>query len=194
MSQPGTRDPENTKAHDSLEMWQAAGIMPTCFTKLRVLDMACGCAIRSLALAQKSTGIFVTCLDRPEVLPAAGDLAQRMNVALQVTLCPGDLLIADLGAARYDACLLGAVTCYLAEQQNRDIFRRIKTALIAGGLLVLDVPTLAGTPGESVSSSPLAPWNSEDAGRSVAVYDGWLKDAGFREVKQVGKTWLVANK
>lgn len=171
------------KAHQSLDMWQAAGIMPTRFTRLRVLDIACGCGMRSMALAQKSTGILVTCVQQPHTLQAARDLAQRLNVAPQVTLCAGDMATAELGVALYDVCLLGQINRYLAEPQSRDLYRRIKSALLPGGLLILDVAGPARKPEESA-----------DAQRPFDTYSAWLKDAGFRDVKLASKLWLVANR
>lgn len=52
----------------SLELWAKAGIVVDESTRLRLLDIACGCAVKSLVLALKSPGVQVTCLDQPLVL------------------------------------------------------------------------------------------------------------------------------
>lgn len=65
-----------------------------------------------------------------------------------------DLLPADFGAARYDACLLGQITDSLTPAQNCDLFRRVHTALRPGGTLVIDVP---------VTGARASEWTQMDA-------------------------------
>lgn len=91
----------------SLEMWQAAGIKTEHQESLRLLDIAFGCAIKSLVLAQASPIVRVTCLDSAEVLVVARDLAERMGVESQVVFKPVNLLDADFGENQFDAALLG---------------------------------------------------------------------------------------
>lgn len=91
----------------SLEMWHAAGVWPEGRKAIQILDIACGCAIKSFALAQSSLDVQVTCLDSSDVLDVARDLAGRMAVSAQVTFFPADLFTADLGANQFDAALIG---------------------------------------------------------------------------------------
>jgi len=86
----------------SLEMWQAAGIKTEHRESLRILDIACGCAIKSLALAQASPNVRVTCLDTADVLVVARDLAERMGVESQVVFKPANLLDTDFGQDLYN--------------------------------------------------------------------------------------------
>ena len=135
----------------SLEMWSKAGIIPEKFPRLRVLDLACGCAIKSMVLLRKSPNVKLTCLDSPMVLEVARDLAERWGVTSQVSFMPANLFTADLGDAAYDACLLGQVTHYLTQQQNTELYKRIYRALIPGGMLLLDVPMATAQPDEGSS-------------------------------------------
>ncbi|MCL4298624.1 MAG: methyltransferase domain-containing protein [Anaerolineae bacterium] len=179
----------------SLELWQAAGIRPNAHSLLSILDLACGCAIKSLSLAQRSPTVQVTCLDRSTVLKVTRDLAARMNVLGQVQFRPADLLTANLGEAQYQVCLLGQITHYLSEAQNCALFQRVYTALQPGGTLVLDVPMSTGTPQESSSFVSLFLWASGGgAAHSFESYRQWLKEAGFREVKALGERWTSAVK
>jgi len=179
----------------SLEMWERAGILVDESPRLRVLDIACGCAIKSLVLAQKSPGVQVTCLDQPLVLESARDLAQRWGLLTQVRWMPDNLLIADLGEAQYDACLLGQVSHYLTEQQNRDLFSRICLALVPDGRLVLDVPMGIVQPDENSSFLSLVLW-ANSGGRAYAFeeYRAWLLEAGFAAVSQLGPRLLLAQR
>jgi cyclopropane fatty-acyl-phospholipid synthase-like methyltransferase len=176
-------------------MWQTAGIQPEPGSRLRILDIACGCAIKSLVLAEKSPAVQVTCLDSAEVLAVARDLAQRMQILSQVTFQPENLLTADLGKARYDTCLLGQITHYLTEQQNRDLFQRIHAALLPDGILVIDCPMATEQPSESTSFLTLVLWaNGGGASHSFEAYRAWLQDAGFGQVRQMSERWLCTTR
>ena len=177
----------------SVEMWAKAGIVVDKSTSLRVLDIACGCAIKSFVLAQKSPGVQVTCLDQPLVLESARDLAERWGVLSQVRWMPDNLLTVDLGEAQYDAWLLGQVSHYLTEQQNRDLFARICLALVPGGKLVLDVPMGTEQPNEDSSFLSLALW-ANSGGRAYAFeeYQSWLLEARFEVVHQLSLRLLMA--
>ena len=179
----------------SLEMWAKAGIVVEESARLRVLDIACGCAVKSLVLAQRSPGVHVTCLDQPLVLESARDLAERWGVSSQVRWMPDNLLTADLGEAQYDACLLGQVTHYLTEQQNRHLFGRIFRALVSSGRLVLDVPMRTEQPDENSSFLSLFLW-ANSGGRAYAFveYRAWLLDAGFEAVHQLSPRLLSAQR
>jgi SAM-dependent methyltransferase len=179
----------------SLEMWAKAGILVEESTRLRVLDIACGCAIKSLVLAQKSPSVQVSCLDQPLVLESARDLAERWGVASQVRWMSDNLLTADLGEAQYDACLLGQVTHYLTEQQNRDLFCRVFRALVPGGRIVLDVPMETDQPDENNGLLSLVLWTNS-GGRAYAfeVYRAWILEAGFEAVHQLSPRLLSAER
>jgi len=177
----------------SLEMWAKAGIIAEETTRLRLLDIACGCAIKSLVLARKSPGIEVTCLDTPLVLEVARDLAERWGVLAQVHFLPDDLLSAGLGEAKYDACLLGQITHYLTEQQNCNLYRRICRALAPGGVLVLDVPMAAAQLDQGSSFLSFILWaNSGGRAYSFEEYRSWLVAAGFAAVCQHSERLLSA--
>jgi SAM-dependent methyltransferase len=177
----------------SLEMWPKVGIIPDKSLRLRLLDIACGCAIKSMVLAQKSPGVFLTCLDTPLVLEAARDLAERWGVLSQIRFMPGNLLTADLGEAQYDSCLLGQVTHYLTSEQNRDLFRRIYRTLLPGGVLILDVPMSTTRLDEASSFLSLLLWaNSGGRAYPFDEYRSWLLEAGFSTIIQRSDRLLSA--
>jgi SAM-dependent methyltransferase len=177
----------------SLELWKKAGIVPGKDTRLKLLDLACGCAIKSLALAQQAPGVQVTCLDTPLVLEAARDLAKRLGVGAQARYLSKDLLTVDLGVEKYDVCLLGQISHYLTGAQNRNLFGRILKALVPGGKLVLDVPMTGRKPDESTSFISLFLWaNSGGRAYTYEEYRIWLMMSGFKSVKQLSKRSLLA--
>ncbi len=179
----------------SLEMWQAAGIKTEHQERLRILDIACGCAIKSLALAQASPTVRVTCLDAADVLVVARDLAERMGVESQVVFEPANLLDTDFGENQFDAALTGQITHYLTKAQNASLFNRIYSALSPNGVLVVDCPMAADKPTEATSFLTLFLWaNSGGAAHSFEMYQAWLSDSGFRHIKQLSQRLLVAIK
>ncbi|NIQ78463.1 MAG: methyltransferase domain-containing protein [Anaerolineae bacterium] len=179
----------------SLEMWQAAGIKTGRQERLQILDIACGSAIKSLALAQASPNVEVTCLDTADVLVVARDLAERMGVESQVVLKPANLLDADFGKNQFDAALAGQITHYLTKAQNASLFHRIYSALSPNGVLVIDCPMATDEPSETTSFLTLVAWaNSGGAAHSFEMYRGWLSDSGFRHIRQLSERWVAAVK
>jgi SAM-dependent methyltransferase len=146
-------------------------------------------------LAQIKPAVRITCLDTPEVLVVARDLAQRLQIISQVTYQPGDLLSADLGENYYDAALLGQITHYITETQNLDLFRRIHAALKESGILIIDCPMTTDEPAELTSLLTLFLWaNSGGAAYTFDNYRDWLLVAGFQSVRQLSERWLAAAK
>jgi len=179
----------------SLEMWQAAGVKTEYQESLRILDIACGCAVKSLSLAQASPNVWVTCLDSAQVLLVARDLAERMGVESQVVFEPANILDADFGENQFDAALSGQITHYLTEAQNASLFHRIYSALSPNGVFVIDCPMATDEPAETTSFLTLVLWaNSGGAAHSFEMYQAWLSDSGFRQIKQLSERWLAAIK
>jgi SAM-dependent methyltransferase len=180
---------------NSLELWQAAGVEPQPDIPRRLLDLACGCAIKSFALAQRDPALHVTCVDTPRVLPVARALAERLGLLAQASFVTADLLTADFGVNRYDLCLLGQITHYLTPAQNRDLFRRAHAALRPGGALVLDVPMTGEQPSEWTAITSLLLWGRGGGGaHGVEAYREWLEEAGFASVRQLSERRLAAVK
>jgi len=179
----------------SLQMWQAAGIEPGRGQELRLADLGSGCAIKSLALAQADPAVHVTCLDRPEVLEVARDLASRLHITPQVTFRSGDLLSLDLGVRCYDVALLGQITQALTADQNVDLLSRVGRALKSDGLLVIDTIMAGEEPTELTSLITLLMWGtSGGAAHSFADYRTWLEASGFGQVTKLSQLWLTAVK
>jgi Dimerisation domain/Methyltransferase domain len=179
----------------SLEMWRLAGFEPGRTSPLRIVDLACGCAIKSLTLAQADPMVHITCVDRPEVLVVARDLAQRLGVSTQAQFLPQDLHTLDLGQARYDAALLGQITFYFTPEQDAELFRRVCAALTLGGALVIDTFMVSDQSGDWDYLASFFGW-ALGGGRaySFAEYRQWLETAGFDKVKQLSERWLSARK
>lgn len=184
-----------TRIPQSLALWHAAGIPPDDERARQILDIACGCAIKSFALAQVSPSVQIICLDSPAVLEVARDLARRMGIVARVVWRPANLLTADLGVSKFDAALVGQITHYLTPEQNRDLFRRIHAALKPGGTLVIDCPMAGAAPEETTCFLTLFLWaNGGGAAHAFAMYRAWLSDSGFQAVTPLSDRSLAAQK
>ncbi len=179
----------------SLEMWNKAGVIVDPIREFRLVDIACGCAIKSMVLVKKSPKVRLTCLDTSLVLEAARDLAERWGVLAQVQFVAGNLLTSQLGENQFDVCLLGQITHYLTEDQNIGLFTRIHRALVEAGRLILDVPMESTAIDESSSFLSLILWaNSGGRAHEFGEYRLWLMNAGFTTITQHSERLLSAVK
>jgi ubiquinone/menaquinone biosynthesis C-methylase UbiE len=184
-----------SRVSQSLEMWQAAGIDARKRPGLRVLDLACGCAIKSFVLAQADPTVHITCQDRAPVLEVARALGDRLRILSQVAFLPGDLFSIDLGKAAYDAALVGQITYSLTPAKNADVVRRVYEALTPGGTLVIDAIMASEPPTEQASLvNVLMRAVSGGAAYPFAQYRRWLEEAGFKQVTQHSEYWLSATR
>jgi ubiquinone/menaquinone biosynthesis C-methylase UbiE len=179
----------------SLELWRTAGVQTDPQHPLNIIDLACGCGIKTMGFAQANPTCQVTCLDSPAVLEVARDLAKRLGVESQTTFTPGDLLADDFGSGRFDAALLGLITYILTPAQNAEVFRRVFQALRPGGRLVIDAIMSTEKPAEwaSRASMLMNTWNG-GAAHSFSDYRKWLQQAGFSKVLQHNEQLLTAIK
>jgi precorrin-6B methylase 2 len=183
-----------SRPEESRAMWRAAGLAPGSRPGLRVLDLACGCSVKSLVLVEADPSVRLTCVDTREVLEVARDLARRMNVADRVTFMEGNL-DQVLPERTYDAALLGQVTYYLAAAEMQRLASRLYSALDDGGLLLVDAIMAEDPPSEWASYVTLVTWGvSGGAAHRFEAYRSWLTEAGFDRVDQLSERWLAARR
>ena len=180
----------------ALDLWRTVGVLPAPPRPVRVLDVACGCAIKTLTLAQAAPQVRVTGVDTPAVLAVAHDLARRLNVQDRVDFRAGDLHQFDFGQAACDVVLLGQITHYLCPDQNRALLARLARALSAEGVLVIDCP-MPPEAGQTEATSLLSLFTWAEAGGRVhafAQYQAWLAEAGFTRIVRHTERWLSAHR
>jgi SAM-dependent methyltransferase len=185
----------SSRTSKSLEMWKAVGIEAGKCPGLRVLDLACGCAIKSFVLAHADPTVQITCQDSAQVLEVARALGERLRILSQVDFLPGDLLSVDLGNAAYDAALLGQITYSLTPAKNINVIRRVYEALSPGGTLVIDA-IMASEPSTEYASLVNMVMRTVFSGASYPFvqYRRWLEEAGFKQVTQHSEYWVSAIK
>jgi predicted O-methyltransferase YrrM len=176
-------------------MWTAIGLFPPEREDLRILDLACGCGVKTFVLARESPGIRITCVDRADVLVVARQVADRMGVRAQISFRPGDLLTTDFGETPFDLAFLGQITYSLTDTENRGLFAMVHHALAPGGIVVIDSIMRTGTPSVSASTVTLLMLSlTGGAAQSASDYETWLRETGFDNIVVHGEKRLSARK
>jgi ubiquinone/menaquinone biosynthesis C-methylase UbiE len=184
-----------TRIEQSLEMWTTIGVDQRKHDDLRILDVGCGCGIKTFALARESPNVHITCVDSPSVLAVARQLADRLGILAQTTFKPGDLKEADLGTESFDLVFLGQITYSLTQSENLELFRRAYRALVSGGMLVIDAIMRTEDPSESASVVTLLMRSlTGGAAHSASEYETWLRAGGFHNLVVHSEKWLSATR
>jgi SAM-dependent methyltransferase len=159
-------------------MWQALGIYG--HDGLRVLDLACGPAPKSLALALTDPGVRVTLLDWEPILEVARKVTAGMGVGSQTTSLAGDLIDVAYGRDQYDIVFLGDVTHFLSAEHNIRVFRKAYDALVDDGTLVINAVR-----GEYLDAAEQGLWFyavSAGAAYNFEEYRDMLDQAGYTDI------------
>jgi len=184
---------DQTRIPESIRMWNAVGIDHQDQENLKVLDLACGCSITSFVLAISNPKAHITCVDYPDVLDVARDLASRLDIVSQVTFSPGDLHQIELEESQYNLVLLGNVTNFFTPDQNIDLFKRIRASISPKGLLVINVQMQSEDQNEQITLHSFILWGmSGTQFFPFTCYHTWLKNAGFAEIEKISDLWISA--
>jgi ubiquinone/menaquinone biosynthesis C-methylase UbiE len=179
----------------TLKMWRTVGVEINQDQPFLILDLACGCGMKTLAFAKANNSVQVACVDSDDVLEVARDLALRFGISEKTTFFPADILSDDFGKEKYHAALLGLITYILTPGQNLEVFRRVYQALKPSGILVIDAIMSTQQPSEWASRATMlmSTWNG-GAAYTVDEYQTWLKEVGFSKVTQHNEQLLSAIK
>jgi SAM-dependent methyltransferase len=176
------------------DIWQQLRVTPR--DGLRVLDVACGAARFSLALARAHPGIRLWLQDWPEVLE--GVRSSAPDVAAQIEFIPGGLDAVDFGRERVDIVWIGHILHYFDEAQVTALLGRAHAALAPGGVVVLheDIPNDDRTGDEYALLESLWLYAASAAGdvRTLAEWRRILGSVGFGDVEQIGEDLIRAVK
>ncbi len=155
----------------------------------RVLDVACGSGVWSIALALADPTARVTAHDFPAVLDETRGYVARSGLGERFDYLAGDLNEVDFGTDRFDVAILGNIVHSEGECSSRALFARLHRALRPGGrLAIADL-----VPNEDRSGPPAALLfalnmllNTERGDTfTLSEYTAWLRAAGFARVDTV---------
>lgn len=173
------------------ELWRSLQIQA--LDGLQVLDLACGPAPISLALARQHSGVRITWLDWEDVLQTALKVATGLGIANQVVLMPGDLWSVDLGTDAFDVVYLGNVTHFFSPEENTRLFRKLYSATAPGGCIVVNSAVRRESEWSSAALWLYAATASGGA-YDFAEYKTMLESAGFVDVQDFNQEPIKAIK
>ncbi|HTT72218.1 MAG TPA: methyltransferase [Anaeromyxobacteraceae bacterium] len=154
----------------------------------RLLDVGGGSGAYAIAFARAVPGLEAEVFDLPTVVPIAQRHIAEAGLSERVRTRVGDLRRDAFGTG-YDLVLLSAICHMLGPDENRDLFRRIGSALAQGGRLVIQdhlmaedrtapragalfaINMLVGTPGGGTYTE--------------GEYAAWLAEAGFSSPRRI---------
>jgi len=174
--------------------WQALQVEPR--PGLKVLDLACGAGIASLALAIQHPGISVMLQDWPAMLEIAQQVARKLGVEQQIRMLPGEMLTVDYGEDKFDIVRLGFITYFFGAEDLVKLFCHVYTALSPGGMLVIETPLSDEGHCENEDAVVDGPWLYAVSAKGDVYtffdYKGFLEQAGFKSVTQVKEDLIMA--
>ena len=148
----------------------------------RVLDLAAGSGVWSIALAERSKAVRVTVVDWPAVIPVCRKVTARHGVADRYDYRPGDLLDVDFGDG-YQAATLGHILHSEGEKRSRALLKKVFAALAPGGVIAIAemVPNeeRTGPPMPLIFAVNMLVHTDEGDTFTFGEMSGWLREAGF---------------
>ncbi len=154
----------------------------------RILDLGGGSGIYSIAFAKANGEARAEILDLPEVLPLTAGYVRNAGVEAQIALRAGDMLGDDLGSG-YDLILLNAICHMFSSEQNQELFRRARQALVLGGRLAVQDfilnPDKTGPQQAALFSLNMLVGTEAGASYSEPEYVAWMQAAGFADVRRI---------
>ena len=103
---------------------------------ISILDLGCGSAVWSCAMAHRVASSSVVAIDRPEVAAEARKTAQSIGLDERFWFVEADPRVAELEQGRYDVVILAQLLSGFGEEEAAELLRRSTRALRNGGRLV----------------------------------------------------------
>jgi predicted O-methyltransferase YrrM len=155
---------------------------------IAVLDLATGCGVWGIGLAQASPQVQVTAIDWVQVIPVAQRLAAKYGVTEQLRLVAGDLLEVEFGNG-YQIATLGQILHSEGEARSRRLLAKVYEALAPGGTIAI-AEWIANSDHSGPVSAMIFAVNmlvhtEQGDTFSIEEMSEWLHTAGFVDVRSV---------
>lgn len=118
----------------------------------RLLDLGCGSAVWSCAMAHRDPEITITAIDSPAAIASAAATAASIQLADRFETIPGDVLQTPLGDETFDIVLLAQRLHSLVPAQIDVVLGRAAAATRPGGKVIV-IDAFNGSHAPSLSES-----------------------------------------
>lgn len=156
-------------------------------TGLQVLDVGCGSAVWSIAVAEADSQARLVLQDFPAVLEQTKDYLRKHGVFDRAAFLPGDLKEVDFGQDALDAAILGNIVHSEGEKSSRELLAKLHRALKPGGLLaiveIIPNDERTGPPPALMFALNMLVHTEVGTTYTLAELRNWLTAAGFSRVE-----------
>ncbi len=176
----------------------AVVLSPESTGPLRVLDIAAGHGLYSLALAARNPSAQIFALDHPKVLAVAAENARLQGISERCHLVPGDAFTLDFGGP-YDLVLMANFAHHFDAATNIALFQKCRAALRPSGRLALiDFITnddRISPPDDAAFALTMLATTARGDVYTFREYQSMLEAAGFRDVRRPDQSdvarWII---
>ena len=154
-----------------------------------LLDLGGGPGTYAMAFLSKNPALRATVCDRPAALEVAKEIAATHKAGARLSYLGLDLLSDEI-PGQFDVIWYSNVLHIYSPEQNLDVFRRVRDALVDGGRLIIQDAFLHDREGlfpEEAALFAVSMLLFTESGNTYSVADttAWLKEAGFSSVRTV---------
>jgi ubiquinone/menaquinone biosynthesis C-methylase UbiE len=153
----------------------------------KILDVAGGSAVWSIAMLEKDPSSDATVIDFPSVIHVAEDYVNHHGLSDRYHYCPGDLEEMDIPNASFDIAVMANICHTLGPVATQKSIQKLAKSLKPGGRLAIvdfvpdDQRSHPGWP--LIFGVNMLITTPEGNVFTSAEYRQWLNNAGFRDIR-----------
>ncbi len=155
---------------------------------VRVLDLGAGSGVWGIAQAHSSPQVTVTAVDWPSVIEVTRKTVGRFGLAERFTFVPGDLLEAEFGTG-HNLVTIGHILHSMGAESSKALLKKAGAALAPGGTIAIAEflvnPERTGPVNGLIFAVNMLVNTEKGDTFSFEEISGWLRDAGFSDMRTV---------
>ena len=152
----------------------------------RILDLGCGSAVWSCAIAHRDPTCEIIAVDHPEIVPAARATADSIGLDTRVQTIEADPLRFEIEPESFDVILIAQRMHHLAEDAAEAwLSRCIPGVLPAGRVVIIDLFEMPGQTSlhESIEALRLTLQTRDGHLRTLQESQAMMRNVGLEDVQ-----------